>query len=294
MPCSRLSRILLSVVCLAASTVPPAAAAQPSAFRRPQFVATAVGFKALHETHWNWMGSDEVYALLYDFTKVSLRRTATFGDVDAGESRNFLPSDSCISLQPTCDRGATGLTFGIALYEQDQPPFQFCHGALDPATPPTPDEYERSFDAKSGNCDDDLIGRAKVKLNEAELLAMLPTVGAVVDATVPVIGGAGRYEFTYRITRLPNALNIPEIGPAVEVLRITLSATAASNPSRAVLTWSGATTATVDIYRNGVKFVSTANDGAYDDTRPPGTYQYRVCDLGSSTFCSDTVAVTVN
>lgn len=293
MPCSRLSRIFLSLVCLAALSLPAAAPAQPSAFRRPQFVATAVGFKALHETHWNWMGSDEVYALLYDFTKVSLRRTATFGDVDAGETRNFLAGDACISPQPACNGGATSLAFGIALYEQDQPPFQFCHGALDPATPPTPDEYERSFDAISGNCDDDLIGRAKVKLAEADLVALLPTVGAFVDTTVPVSGGAGRYEFTYRITRLPNAINIRDIGPAVEVLGITLSAAAATNPSRAVLTWSGATTATVDIYRDGLKFVTTANDGAFDDTRPPGTYQYRLCDLGSATACSAVVSVVV-
>lgn len=296
MPCSRLSRIFLSVLCLVALCLPAAAPAQPSAFRRPQFVATTVGFKALHETHWNWMGSDEVYALLYDFTKVRLRRTATFGDVDAGETRNFLPGDACISPQPTCDRGATGLAFGIALYEQDQPPFQFCHGALDPSTPPTPEEYERSFDAISGNCDDDLIGRAKVKLIEADLVTLVPTVGASVDATVPVSGGAGRYEFTYRITRLPNAIDIPNIGPAVEALpQITLTAmvTSAGGPKRVVLTWSGATTASVDIYRNAAKIMTTANDGSYDDQVPAGTYQYRVCDLGLTTACSAVVSIVV-
>jgi hypothetical protein len=249
------------------------------------------------------MGSDEVEAKFFDFSNRAMKSTYVFGDVDAGETRNIPAEQSCMAPQPACNRGASNLAFGVTLVEVDgyvggffDP--EFCHGSLgDPsAMPPTPEQYEATFDSYAGDTcyGDDLIGRAKVKLSQTDLMALLPTVGASVDATVRLSGGAGRYDFTYRITRLPNALNVPEIGPAVLVNAISLTATAATNPSRAVLTWSGATTATVDIYRDGVKFVSTANDGAFEDTRPPGTYQYRVCDLGPSTFCSDTVAVTVN
>ena len=248
---------------LITTAMPQPAFAQPAGHRSPQFVATAVKFKALHETHYNWMGSDEVYALLYDFPAVGLRRTATFGDVDAGETRNFSPKDSCVSPLPRCDRGGSSLGFGLALYEQDQPPFQFCHGALS-SSPPTSEEYERSFDALADSCDDDLIGKAKVKLSQADLLAMLPTVGAFVDTTITLTGGAGRYEMTYRLTRLADRFTIPPIGPPVVLNPISLSAmgTSVGGPKRVVLAWSGATTATVDIYRDGAIIVTTANDGS--------------------------------
>jgi hypothetical protein len=248
------------------------------------------------------MGSDEVEAKFFDFSNRAMKSTYVFGDVDAGETRNIPAEQSCMAPQPTCNRGASNLAFGVTLVEVDgyvggffDP--EFCHGSLgDPsAMPPTPEQYEATFDSYAGDTcyGDDLIGRAKVKLSQTGLMALLPTVGASVDTTVRLSGGAGRYDFTYRITRLPNAINIPEVGPAVLVNAISLTATAATNPSRAVLTWSGATTATVDIYRDGLKFVSTSNDGAFDDTRPPGTYQYRLCDLGSTTACSAVVSVVV-
>ena len=278
-----------------AAVMPHAAQAQPAAFRNPQFVANVLSVKALHETHSNWMGSDEVYALIYDFQAVTSRRTATFGDVDAGETRNFAPEDSCASPLPRCERGATSIGFGIALYEQDQPPFQFCHGAVDSSPPPTPEQYETTFDAIDDSCDDDLIGRAKVKLSQADLLAALPTVGAYFDKTVAATGGDGRYEVTYRITRRPNAINIPPVGPAVELVPISLQAMARSVGTTKIvaLAWSGATTATVDIYRGGAVLTTTANDGSHFDSVLAGTYKYRLCNAGSTTFCSAEVEVVV-
>jgi serine protease len=62
------------------------------------------------------------------------------------------------------------------------------------------------------------------------------------------------------------------------------------------LTWTGATGANVDIYRDGVKLLdSTANDGAEtDDTgeKGGGSYSYNVCEQGSTTACSNTATVT--
>jgi serine protease len=59
------------------------------------------------------------------------------------------------------------------------------------------------------------------------------------------------------------------------------------------LTWSGATSANVDVFRNGAKIATTANDGARTDTLAKGstgTFTYRVCEAGTST-CSGNASV---
>lgn len=60
------------------------------------------------------------------------------------------------------------------------------------------------------------------------------------------------------------------------------------------LTWSGATSTSVDIYRDSTKIATTANDGAYTDsmkTKGGGSYTYEVCEAGKAT-CSNDVTVT--
>ena len=64
---------------------------------------------------------------------------------------------------------------------------------------------------------------------------------------------------------------------------------------KADLAWSGATSANVDVFRNGANVVTTANDGAYTDTIDAtghGTYRYKVCEAGTTT-CSDEVTITI-
>lgn len=59
------------------------------------------------------------------------------------------------------------------------------------------------------------------------------------------------------------------------------------------LSWSNATSADVDIYRNGSVLTTTANDGAYTDAtnnRGKATYTYQVCETGT-TSCSEQVSV---
>ena len=54
------------------------------------------------------------------------------------------------------------------------------------------------------------------------------------------------------------------------------------------LSWSGASGAQVDIYRN-TTLIQTANDGAYTDNigaKGGGTYTYKVCEKGSNSACS--------
>ena len=60
------------------------------------------------------------------------------------------------------------------------------------------------------------------------------------------------------------------------------------------LSWSGATSSNVDIYRNGVRIVTTANDGFYTDSigdHGHGTYTYQACNVGTQT-CSNQATVT--
>lgn len=60
------------------------------------------------------------------------------------------------------------------------------------------------------------------------------------------------------------------------------------------LSWSGASSPNIDIYRNGVVVATTGNDGFYTDSlggRGHATYTYQVCNAGSQT-CSNQVTVT--
>ena len=60
------------------------------------------------------------------------------------------------------------------------------------------------------------------------------------------------------------------------------------------LKWVGATSANVDIYRDGASLTSTENDGFYTDDlneRGGGSYTYEVCEAGTS-VCSNVVTVT--
>lgn len=76
---------------------------------------------------------------------------------------------------------------------------------------------------------------------------------------------------------------------------ITLSAAGRTVKSTfyADLVWSGATSANVDVYRNGALVIITANDGTYTDRvgKKRGTYTYRVCQAGTSA-CSNEASVT--
>ncbi|HUF86819.1 MAG TPA: S8 family serine peptidase [Thermohalobaculum sp.] len=78
---------------------------------------------------------------------------------------------------------------------------------------------------------------------------------------------------------------------------ITLSATGYKVRGRHTidLSWSGATSTNVDIYRDGAVLTTTANDGAYTDNtgnKGGGSYTYQVCEAGSTSTCSDVVTVT--
>jgi PKD repeat protein len=61
-----------------------------------------------------------------------------------------------------------------------------------------------------------------------------------------------------------------------------------------VLTWTGATSARVDIYRNGVLVNNSPNDGRQAIRRTfsgPATYVFKVCHAGTTTVCSNQATV---
>ena len=63
---------------------------------------------------------------------------------------------------------------------------------------------------------------------------------------------------------------------------------------KADLSWSGASSEDVDVYRDGTLITTAANDGFYTDNidrRGGGSYTYQVCEAGTST-CSNTSTVT--
>lgn len=76
---------------------------------------------------------------------------------------------------------------------------------------------------------------------------------------------------------------------------ITLSVTGSKvkGQQTASLTWSGATTSQVDVFRNGSKLTTLANSGSYSDTlgKSSGSYTYKVCEAGTNT-CSNDAVVT--
>jgi len=83
--------------------------------------------------------------------------------------------------------------------------------------------------------------------------------------------------------------------PAPVPINIALTAAARTKGAlRVDLSWSGATAANVDVYRNGVRVTTVANTGAYTDNvgKKRGTYTHKVCHAGTST-CSNTTTSTL-
>jgi hypothetical protein len=82
----------------------------------------------------------------------------------------------------------------------------------------------------------------------------------------------------------------PITPPGDFVLQVT-KRTAGKN-AFADLVWSGATTSSVDIWRNGGKIATTSNSGSYSDRlQTTGTYVYQVCEAGTD-VCSNNAEVT--
>ena len=109
----------------------------------------------------------------------------------------------------------------------------------------------------------------------------------------PVKAYAAANTYSVTLTVTDNGLGTGAVTQSVSVSNIVLAGVGRrQGPNRfADLTWTGATTVNVDIYRDGVLIVTTANDGAYTDTISNGTFLFKVCEQGTQ-ICSNTVSVS--
>jgi len=92
-------------------------------------------------------------------------------------------------------------------------------------------------------------------------------------------------------TPTPTATPTPTPTPGPITLRGQGKKVGGINTSR--LKWRGATSANVDVNRDGVVIATTPNDGQYDDntgTTGQASFMYKVCEAGTQT-CSNTVTV---
>jgi hypothetical protein len=97
--------------------------------------------------------------------------------------------------------------------------------------------------------------------------------------------------FDTRESTSPPVLTIEYTGPTPITLSALGRKVGGINTVR--LSWSGATSGQVDVYRDNVVIVTTANDGSYvDSTGDTGRarYKYKVCEAGTQT-CSNVVTV---
>jgi hypothetical protein len=86
----------------------------------------------------------------------------------------------------------------------------------------------------------------------------------------------------------------PPPPPSPSEIRLTVSTRTTRTAKLADLRWSGATSSSVDIYRNGSRVTTVSNTGSYTDRlgrRVTGTFKYKVCVAGGQE-CSNEVAIS--
>lgn len=108
---------------------------------------------------------------------------------------------------------------------------------------------------------------------------------------------AGSWTVTLTVTDAAGATatSSQSVTVSAPISGIALSATGrkAKGTRYADLSWTGALSTSVEVYRNGARVVTTANDGAWTDAIPGkggGSYTYRVCESGGA-VCSNEATV---
>ncbi len=151
--------------------------------------------------------------------------------------------------------------------------------------------------ANDSDADDDPLAVESVT-QPAHGTATIGAAGSVTYAPDP--GFFGSDSFTYVVTdgtatdTAPVSVQVDEVAdPPPGGFTLAVTATKVKGTKTASLSWSGATSASVDIFRNGSVVTTTANDGAYEETlgKGGGTYTYQVCESGTTT-CSNEFTVS--
>lgn len=112
--------------------------------------------------------------------------------------------------------------------------------------------------------------------------AVLPAGTHTITASVIDSGGAGGQDSI--------AVTVNTVGG----IGLSVSGYKVRGQQKADLSWSGANSTNVDVFRDGNTITTTANDGFYTDdinNKGSGSYNYQVCEEGTST-CSNIATVS--
>lgn len=211
------------------------------------------------------------------------------------------------ALQQTAeDLGAAGrdTAYGFGLVRAKaalcylDPTHLACTGEPAPNSPPTANftfttsGLTASFTDASTDSDGSVVFRSWNFGDENKSEAPNPShtyaVGGTYTVTLTVTDDDGATATTSKSVTVSDSTPPPQ--------EITLSAIAykVQGRQKADLTWFGATSTQVDVFRNNEKKATVANNGAYTDNidaRGGGSYTYRLCEAGTST-CSNNVTIS--
>lgn len=121
-------------------------------------------------------------------------------------------------------------------------------------------------------------------------------------ATFQKVLSAGSHGITARVTDSHGVTSEAQVAVTIEAaatavtdgIILTARAYKVKGWQNVDLTWTGATSTSVDIYRDGAKIATTPNDGSFTDTinkKGSGTYAYVLCEADTTT-CSGAGRVT--
>jgi serine protease len=175
-------------------------------------------------------------------------------------------------------------------------------GGEDPPPTNTPPTASFTFECTDRSCDFDGSGSSDPDGSIASYSWNFGdgTTGSGVTSSRSYAAG-GTYTVTLTVTDNEGATGTQSQNVTVTAppggggFALTATGYKVRGVQHADLSWSGATSASVDIYRGTDKIATVPDSGAYTDNigqRGGGSYTYRVCEAGSTATCSNEATVT--